>query len=465
MKVVLSACNSLELGNKLHRKGVPYVVCWVGEVHVSWCLSFSKVFYGYLMNNAGCYGAAFETTCAVIDTKHPRSRASNAASPCILWDDGKGPGSAVDGDWVSKQGSAAGRSVWRELGLRELAEEEEKEQEEPSPPPPDSMPLDFSPAAPASSSSEDDGEGEEEEDDDEVTRMANNRKGQAELKGFQMLGFNLDLAEEGIRGYRAWEFDGETVKLYGLVEERKYPLYEYGELVAGKFLLMYQTQALRDIFGDQSISGYTDLWKAGGVIESAAPTVSTEARKGALMFFRESLSIRQKQRGDDTHKHMTEEIKRAIGAIGKSVKEEEAAEKEAGTRHAAEEAAKKKEEAEAARTADNTRRRLLQEAATEEAAAEKEAGTRHAAEEAAKKKEEAEAARTADNTRRRLLQEAATEEAAAEKEAAERKAVAEREAAALTAAGLSSQEQRHAATQANKEEKKAKKQEKANRRL
>ena len=226
------------------------------------CLAFSKAFYWHVMENPGCYGAAFRMASAQVDAELAAwrlpSQASDAARPCLLWDDRKSP--AVDGAWVSKQRSALGRSVWRDCELREFADEEEERKDEE-----EEEGKETSSAARQESSStvsEDRGgggggrlsemgsgegvdveEGVGGEDVDDVTRMANNPKGQAELAGFKSLNFKLDRAEEGIRLYRAGELDGTTVQEYGLEEERQYPLREKGKLIPGKFLLMYQKQA------------------------------------------------------------------------------------------------------------------------------------------------------------------------------------------------------------------------------
>ena len=223
------------------------------------CLAFSKGFYAHVMENPGCYGAAFVMACAHVDAELAAGRlpsqASGAARPCLLWDDSKAL--AVDGAWVLKQRRASGRSVWQDFGLRELADDEEEEggtsgaasQESSSMKSRDGEDGKGDASSDIGSGEGDDGGGggreeeAEEDDDDGVTRMANNPKGQAELEGFKSLNFNLDPAEKGSRLYRARRLDGTTVQQYGLEEDLQFPLYEGNRLVRGKFLLKYKTQA------------------------------------------------------------------------------------------------------------------------------------------------------------------------------------------------------------------------------
>ncbi|KAJ1492947.1 hypothetical protein T484DRAFT_1769844, partial [Baffinella frigidus] len=158
--------------------------------------------------------------------------------------------------------------------------------------------------------------------DEDVTRGGGNTGGGAELKGFQRLGFKLafngNLIQDGITLYREGRVTGKGVEAYGLEEEVKYPLFEKGKEVPGKFLLKYQTNALQQIFGDQSISGYSSLWEPGGVIERAArdPRLRDGARGAAILHFKESLSRRRRQGGgDEKHDFMANGIDKVICAM------------------------------------------------------------------------------------------------------------------------------------------------------
>ena len=157
------------------------------------------------------------------------------------------------------------------------------------------------------------------------TRMANNPKGQYEMKAFKALGIVLQFnglnIEEGIRDYEADRLQGMTatkfVRKYGLMQSR-FDLWRGPNKVAGKKLLMIRDDALRHIFGDASIHRYQDLWRVDGALDLRARAASPAARQQAMAAFQESLAIRTEQarrRGgapDAGHQDMIKEMQRWI---------------------------------------------------------------------------------------------------------------------------------------------------------
>jgi hypothetical protein len=158
--------------------------------------------------------------------------------------------------------------------------------------------------------------------------MANNVKGRFEMKGFKALGFTLvykgNDIEDGIELYEKGCLDHKSVKDYGL-EESQMDLWREHTKVAGKKLLKFRTKALRQVFGDTSISSYQALWKVGGVVERAARRADSIARSLALQHFRESLSVRKGQtrasgHADTGHQQMSDEMEEFIGRIDTMVR-------------------------------------------------------------------------------------------------------------------------------------------------
>jgi hypothetical protein len=118
--------------------------------------------------------------------------------------------------------------------------------------------------------------------------------------------------------------DHKSVKDYGL-EESQMDLWREHTKVAGKKLLKFRTEALRQVFGDTSISSYQALWKVGGVVERAARRADSIARSLALQHFRESLSVRKGQtrasgHADTGHQQMSDEMEEFIGRIDTMVR-------------------------------------------------------------------------------------------------------------------------------------------------
>jgi hypothetical protein len=157
----------------------------------------------------------------------------------------------------------------------------------------------------------------------EEVRMANNPKGEHELKGFKALGFALRFngndVEEGIRRYEAGTLDGSKVAAYGLKLSR-FDLWRGQTKVAGKKLLMYRDDALQQIFKDASITKYPDIWEANGALEQQARRAGSIARQNAVSAFAKSLEMRKRQaaRGggaDAGHQAMIDAIEGCIQRI------------------------------------------------------------------------------------------------------------------------------------------------------
>jgi hypothetical protein len=97
--------------------------------------------------------------------------------------------------------------------------------------------------------------------------------------------------------------------------------------VAGKKLFYIHKEALRKVFGDASIHSYQDLWKVGGVVESAARRADSIARSSALQHLRASLSVRKGQaqesgHADTGHQQMRDEMEECVGRIEMMVRED-----------------------------------------------------------------------------------------------------------------------------------------------
>ena len=127
----------------------------------------------------------------------------------------------------------------------------------------------------------------DDEDHEEVTRMANNPKGQFELRGFKALGFDLkyngnDILQ-GIKDYRIDKLDGRGVRSFGL-EESALDLWEGKNKIAGKKLLMLRRDALQQVFGPSTVK-YEDIWRPNGPLDAKARTADATARSA---FFRGS---------------------------------------------------------------------------------------------------------------------------------------------------------------------------------
>jgi hypothetical protein len=176
-----------------------------------------------------------------------------------------------------------------------------------------------------------DGESGDADAGHKISRMVNNDKGRAELKGFRALGFRLTYyrndVERGIEMYESSALEGKDLGKYGLVESGC-DLWRGAARVAGKKLLMMHAEALRHVFEDESISRYQDLWKENGAIDRRARAVDEAAREAAVGHFSESLQVRARQLAkhpggaDAGHQQMRDEMGKCIRRIEALVRED-----------------------------------------------------------------------------------------------------------------------------------------------
>ena len=115
--------------------------------------------------------------------------------------------------------------------------------------------------------------------------------------------------------YESSALEHHRLHEYGLKESR----YNHPK-IGGKKLVMIHTQALRQVFGDPSISGYQDLWREHGVVENRALQASRTSRLNALKHFGESLGVRVRQANssggaDASHQSMIDDLKHCIDRI------------------------------------------------------------------------------------------------------------------------------------------------------
>ena len=123
--VFLDACNTVVLGKKLRGEGVPYVVCWQGEVDDQESISFSAAFYQHVIYNATEYGVAFKMACGDMDNTRMRAPSGVAflANPCLLWaDKAGGERGVLDKKWT-RDYEWSGAKEWRLGGPCELEEQ------------------------------------------------------------------------------------------------------------------------------------------------------------------------------------------------------------------------------------------------------------------------------------------------------------------------------------------------------
>ena len=266
--VMLNACFTEEMGRQLRAAGVLYVICWRSEVQDTTASAFALDFYGALDQQdpwqAKDYALAFDQAVARLQnstsaTRKPRKDLADRAIDfvCFL---------SHDGDKFPDTGRIRGN-----------------------------------------------------EEDEDPSRMANNTKGRAEMKGFKELGFALTYKgkdiQEGIELYEGSALERHRLHEYGLKESR----YNHPK-IAGKKLVMIHTQALRLVFGEASISGYQDLWCEHGVVEKRALQTSRTSRLNALKHFGESLGVRVRQANssggaDASHQGMIDDMKHCIDRI------------------------------------------------------------------------------------------------------------------------------------------------------
>ena len=103
--VVLTSCNSFQVGQALHAAGVPYVLCFEGPVPDREGIEFCERFY-YCLSNRGNerqYGRAYEHTCDWASHKEL------CLMPCLLWRDN----SELDGDFCRRR-DAEGVCFWKD---------------------------------------------------------------------------------------------------------------------------------------------------------------------------------------------------------------------------------------------------------------------------------------------------------------------------------------------------------------
>ena len=276
--VVLNACETEAMGKKLRSVGVFHVVCWRSEVLDTTGKTFAFDFYASLneQNQGRDYKRAFwqavdRMNYAGGPVRAPMQHLANGAVDYVCF--------------LSKDGNE-----FPDTGHIHRGEEGD---------------ADF-----------------DDERHEEATRMANNPKGQSELRGFKELGFDLkyngkDILQ-GIKDYRFDKLDGRGVRSCGL-EESALDLWEAKNKIAGKKLLMLHREALQQVFGPFTVK-YEDIWMPNGPLDQKARTAEATARRDAVAAFHESLRIRRKQADrrdapDRAHQRMINMMENCISRI------------------------------------------------------------------------------------------------------------------------------------------------------
>ena len=295
---VFNACDTEDLGRDLAQRGLKHVVCWRGKVADVVAERFSQEFYKTLNESPGEYRWAFEqgklAARMLQDAKWNAGERRPSGSPCYLCHSSV---ASQGGDILPDDEPFSSLSTTAEVHVH--VED-------------DSVFMDA-----ASPGQVPDEGAEAEAADTEDERSLNNRKGAAELKAFKALGFKFDYdgysVEEGIRLHQKGKIAGSQVRKYGLQEN----------LAHNRKLLYLSPPAVKHIFGDESITKYTDpaLWrKSGPICKRAAELVHASSGKTsldkAISSLENSLSMRPRG-GDSGHDHMRQQIEECVEVLKK----------------------------------------------------------------------------------------------------------------------------------------------------
>lgn len=354
--VMLNACDSMELGRRLHEEaGVSHVTSWTGRVGDGRATNAVKTMFGALEKSPGDYaGAVRRAKAELLMAKQGEFGAGNPVPRerlCLFSTDGH----VLPGDSEDDEDWGPGGDDDDGVDARDRAAQEEGVG-----------------AHGAPGSSDDEGavggvaaggqDSELEGPRREPVRSATNSQGASERRGFKALGFKLCVGSGSSSlsieaGIKLYETDmavppkinkaalpdmqlssGRRLSEYGLKESKRgIVLWRNGKMAPqhGKKHLYYTRQALQQVFGRTDITCYDDLFAEGGALEAKVEALEAQGEAGrkklrdAAKYFERALEERTRQldaavtRGDadKSHKHMVLALKRLIERIGEATAE------------------------------------------------------------------------------------------------------------------------------------------------
>jgi GTPase SAR1 family protein len=253
--VVLNACETEEVGRKLQKLGVPYVVCWRSEVRDETAITFSEWFYKALDSQKGPtdYRLAFQQATNRLDSTESNSSedASSSRKPAkhTL------PGAR---DFICLLSADGQHDQFPDTGFISV---------------------------------------EVHDDSSKERRCLDNAKGRAELKAFKELGFTFTYKGkdmfEGIEKHKKCSLSKIDAASYGL---------EIKHFNRRDSVVMTKDAAW-ELFQVESYSN-VDLWKKDGPIYKKAMTVDLSKLDTAIQCFSQSRDRRGAGPRDSGHDHM-----------------------------------------------------------------------------------------------------------------------------------------------------------------
>jgi hypothetical protein len=261
--VVMNACETYEIGKKLRKAGVLYVVCWLSEVEDTTATEFSVNFFTALdqsnVTKNMDYKLAFQQAVARMGSGGGAARApmTHLAAGAV--------------DYVCFL-SHDGHDEFPDTGYNQ-------------------------------------GKGEYEE-----SRSMNNDKGKFETESFRHLGFVLEYngksINDCIEDHGTGKLTASQVRAYGLEEKKQ----------RGRKLLYLLPWAVKQIFDDKGrfgVQSYTDktLWGDRGPIYDKAQRVDLPSLEMAIKSLKASLAMRQLHPGDSGHDFILANIQDCVTAL------------------------------------------------------------------------------------------------------------------------------------------------------